>query len=88
MHVAGSFKAPPPGRPTTEPHNDKSLELGAKVDGLHDEVARKNFRLVIIIPESVEQTDLSDPAKARRYLYTFDDSTQANAGWRTQELWP
>ncbi|KAL1591379.1 hypothetical protein SLS60_011992 [Paraconiothyrium brasiliense] len=86
--IKGSFKAPPPGRPTTEAHDDKNLELGAKVDDLHDEIARKNFRLVIIVPESVEQTDLSDPAKARRYLYTFDESARANAGWRTQELWP
>jgi len=60
--------------------------LGAKVDDLHDDVARKNFRLVIIVPDSVEQTDLSDPAKGRRYLYTIDET--ADAGWRTEELWP
>jgi pyridoxamine 5'-phosphate oxidase len=40
------------------------------------------------VPDSVEQTDLSDPEKARRFRYTFDESTKANAGWRTEELWP
>ena len=88
LKSSGSFKAPPPGRPTTEPHDDKNLKLGAKVDDLHDGTARQNFRLVIIIPDSVEQTDLSDPEKGRRYLYTFDESARANAGWRTEELWP
>ncbi|KAF2645348.1 hypothetical protein P280DRAFT_441733 [Massarina eburnea CBS 473.64] len=86
--IKGSFRAPPPGKLTSEPHDDKNLELGAKVDDLQDPVARKNFRLVIIVPDSVEQTDLSDPAKGRRFLYTFDESTRANAGWRTEELWP
>jgi pyridoxamine 5'-phosphate oxidase len=62
--------------------------LGAKADGLQDPVARKNFRLVIIIPDSVEQTDLSDPAKARRFRYTFDESMRSNGGWKTEELWP
>ena len=62
--------------------------MGAKVDDLHDPVARKNFRLAIIIPDSVEQTDLSDPAKARRFRYTFDETNKANGGWRTEELWP
>ncbi|KAF1956018.1 hypothetical protein CC80DRAFT_594160 [Byssothecium circinans] len=86
--IKGSFRAPPPGKPTKEPHDDKNLKLGANVDDLHDPVARQNFRLVIIVPDSVEQTDLSDPAKSRRFLYTFDESTRANAGWRTEELWP
>ncbi|KAF2682122.1 hypothetical protein K458DRAFT_420063 [Lentithecium fluviatile CBS 122367] len=86
--IKGSFRAPPPGKSTSEAHDDKNLELGAKVEDLHDPVARKNFRLVIIVPDSVEQTDLSDPAKGRRFLYTFDESARANAGWRTEELWP
>jgi hypothetical protein len=55
---------------------------------LKDPVARKNFRLVVIVPDSVEQTDLSDPEKARRFRYTFDESAKANAGWKTEELWP
>lgn len=55
---------------------------------MDDEVAHKNFRVVVIVPDSVEQTDLSDPEKARRYRYTFDESNKANGGWRTEELWP
>ena len=84
----GSFKAPPPGKPVDQPYDDKNLKLGAKADDLQDDVARKNFRLVIIIPESVEQTDLSDPEKGRRFRYTFDESSRGNGGWRTEELWP
>lgn len=84
----GSFKNPPPGRPTSEPYDEKTLKLGSKADDLHDPVARKNFRLVVIVPDSVEQTDISDPTKARRYRYTFDENARANAGWRTEELWP
>ncbi|KAF1846788.1 uncharacterized protein K460DRAFT_377926 [Cucurbitaria berberidis CBS 394.84] len=86
--IKGSFKNPPPGQSTTKPYDKNNLELGSKTDDLHDLVARQNFRLVVIVPDSVEQTDLSDPAKSRRLRYTFDESTQANAGWRTEELWP
>jgi len=86
--IKGSFKNPPPGKPTSEPYDEKNLELGSKTDDLHDPIARKNFRLVVIVPDSVEQTDISDPTKARRYRYTFDESARANAGWRTEELWP
>lgn len=81
--IKGSFKAPPPGKPVMEPYDDKNLELGATVSKLDDSVARKNFRLVVIVPDSVEQTDLSDPATARRYRYTFD-----NGSWQKEELWP
>lgn len=86
LTTPGSFRNPPPGKPKTEPYDDKNLKLGSTVDDLHDPVARKNFRLVVIVPDSVEQTDLSDPEKARRYRYTFDPS--ADAGWKTEELWP
>ncbi|RAR12447.1 FMN binding protein [Stemphylium lycopersici] len=86
--IKGSFKNPPPGQPTSKPYDDKNLALGSKVDGLDDPVARKNFRVVVIVPDSVEQTDLSNPEKARRFRYTFDESARANAGWRTEELWP
>ncbi|ORY09652.1 pyridoxamine 5'-phosphate oxidase-domain-containing protein [Clohesyomyces aquaticus] len=86
--IKGSFRAPPPGTSKDAHYDKENLKLGAKVENLDDDVARKNFRLVIIIPDSVEQTDLSDSAKACRYRYTFDDSTRGNAGWRTEELWP
>ena len=84
MVISGTFRAPPPGRPTSEPYDDKNLKPGMKVEDLHDEFARKNFRVVIIRPEEVEQTDLSDPAKTRRQYYAFDQST---GDWKHQELW-
>jgi hypothetical protein len=87
--LPGSFKNPPPGQPVTAPFDKERLQLGSKADDLHDEVARKNFRLVVIVPDVVEQTDLSDPEKGRRYRYTWDGETaRHNAGWRTEELWP
>ncbi|CAA9965103.1 Pyridox oxase 2 domain containing protein [Pyrenophora teres f. maculata] len=86
--IKGSFKNPPPGQRVSEPYDDKNLALGSKADDLNDAVARKNFRLVVIVPDEVEQTDLSDPEKGRRYRYTFDESAKANGGWRTEELWP
>jgi hypothetical protein len=54
------------------------------VSKLDDPVARENFRLVIIVPDSVEQTDLSDPAKARRFRYTLEEDGK----WKQEELWP
>lgn len=81
----GSFKAPPPGRPTSEPYDDKNLALGTKVEDLHDPVARKNFRVVVIKPEEVEQLDLSDPTKARRQVYTY---VEADGSWKQEERWP
>ncbi|KAI0582827.1 Pyridox-oxase-2 multi-domain protein [Pyrenophora tritici-repentis] len=87
-HAESSFKNPPPGQRVEEPYDDKNLALGSKADDLNDPVARKNFRLVVIVPDEVEQTDLSDPEKGRRYRYTFDESAKTNGGWRTEELWP
>jgi len=84
--MRGSFRAPPPGQPVTEPYDKKNLELGSKVEDLHNAAARKNFRVVIIVPDVVEQTDISDPATARRYRYQYDPSADGN--WRQEELWP
>ena len=86
--TAASFKNPPPGQSITKPYDDRNLALGSKAVDLNDPVARKNFRLVVIVPDSVEQTDLSDPDKARRYRYTFDENAAANGRWKTEELWP
>lgn len=69
----------------TEPYDDKNLKLGQKVEDLHDPIARKHFRVVVIRPQEVEQTDISDPEKARRYLYTYKENT---GDWKMQELWP
>lgn len=53
------------------------------MEDLNDPVARKNFRVIVIKPEEVEQLDLSDPAKARRQQYTYVDGE-----WKHEELWP
>lgn len=55
------------------------------MEDLNDSVARRNFRVVIIRPDEVEQTDLSDPAKARRWKYTFEESS---GKWNVVETWP
>lgn len=81
----GSFKNPPPGKPKDAPYDKDSLQLGTKVEDLHDETARKNFRVVIIRPDSVEQTDISDPEKAHRRIYTYQPE---NNDWETVETWP
>lgn len=97
--MRGSFKNPEPGIVITEPVEDKELKLGQKVTGgLEDEVAKKNFRVVVIKPDEVEQVDLTDPEKARRWKYTYvgEDSIQDGAGegvktvgeWKVEELWP
>jgi len=71
---------------------DRELALGQKVDDLHDPVARKNFRVVVIRPEEVEQLDLNDPSRARRWRFTFvGEKGQADGAigeWKMEELWP
>ncbi|CZS88751.1 hypothetical protein WAI453_010631 [Rhynchosporium graminicola] len=94
--MRGSFKNPAPGTPVGVPPPDKSLALGQKVDDNEDEVARKNFRVVIIKPEVVEMVDLTNPEKARRWKYTFVGPDAKDAGehaeiigeWKKEELWP
>lgn len=83
--LLATFRAPPPGRPTSEPYDSENLKLGTKVEDLEDPVARKNFRVVIIRPEEVEETDISDPEKARRQKYTYNNET---GKWMHKELWP
>jgi len=69
------------------------LALGQKVDDLDDEIARSHFRVVIIKPNEVEQLDLTDPEKARRWRFTYVGSgerndSSAHGEWKTEELWP
>jgi pyridoxamine 5'-phosphate oxidase len=80
----GWFRQPPPGVPLDEPLPDKRLGLGQTVDDLHDEVARKNFRLVVVVPDEVDQADLSDPKRPRRWRYRLEDGGK----WATTETWP
>ncbi|KAH6676609.1 pyridoxamine 5'-phosphate oxidase-domain-containing protein [Halenospora varia] len=94
--MRGSFKNPAPGTPVSLPPSDPSLGLGQKVTDLEDEVARRNFRLIIIKPNQVEQVDLTEPDKARRWLFTYvgPDGGAGQGGaadvgeWKSEELWP
>lgn len=83
----GTYKNPLPGSPVDSGHPDKDHELGQKVTDLHDLIARENFRVVIIKPNVVEQLDLSDPGKARRWKYTFVENN-GQGDWLTEEQWP
>jgi hypothetical protein len=70
----------------SNPYDKENLERGSKVEDLHHAAARKNFRVVIIVPDEVEQTDITDPDTAKRYRYRYDTSVEGN--WTTEELWP
>ncbi|KAF2834421.1 hypothetical protein M501DRAFT_1001186 [Patellaria atrata CBS 101060] len=80
----GMFRQPPPGQPVSAVY-DKEHQMGTTVEDLDDRLARKYFRVVIIRPEEVEATDLSDPNKARRRRYSFEEET---GEWTNEELWP
>jgi len=94
--MRGSFKNPVPGSPVSIPLSDKSFVLGQKVMDLNDEAARRNFRVVVIKPDEVEQLDLSEPDRARRWKYTYVGTRGGQAGqredglgeWKKEELWP
>lgn len=90
--MRGSWRNPPPGRPTEGKEPEPGRELGQKVQDLHDSVARANFRVVVIKPDEVESVDLSDPATSRRMKYTFvvekDQEGEQRGEWKAEELWP
>lgn len=89
--MRGSFANPPPGTPVSKPLEDKSLQLGQKIKELDHETARKNFRVVIIKPDAVEQVDLTDPDASRRWKYTWvgpSGDDELTGGWTSEELWP
>ena len=65
--------------------DSQNLKMGDTVEDLDDPVSRKNFRVVIIKPDSVEATNLSDLSKARRQLYTYEEDS---GQWKHEELWP
>lgn len=94
----GTWKNPFPGAPVADVPPDDKHKLGQSITDLHDSVARKNFRVVIIKPVEVEQLDISDPAKARRWKYSYirgnhndnkaDAADEGDWEWQTEELWP
>jgi pyridoxamine 5'-phosphate oxidase len=87
----GSFRQPPSGESKSIPP-EEGYGLGQKVSSLDDEIARKHFRVVVILPTQVDRVDLSDGAKPWRQLYTYkageaDAETEAGK-WVEEELWP
>ncbi|RYP20924.1 hypothetical protein DL767_009361 [Monosporascus sp. MG133] len=93
--MRGSFRGPPPGRPVDD--GNDGLGLGQELEDLHDEVARRNFRVVAIVPEQIDRADLSDPKRGRRWLYTFVGAGRreprrpggvVDGGWEKVEVWP
>ncbi|KAI9830637.1 MAG: hypothetical protein M1819_005447 [Sarea resinae] len=93
--MRGSFKAPPPGTPSSNPPPSKEMSLGQKLTNIDDPIARENFRVVIIKPSEVESLEIADPSTARRRRWTFvgdtEDGTGKNGihgGWTEEELWP
>lgn len=95
--MRGSFKNPPPGTPRAEKPGPGE-GLGQKVGDelLKDEVARRNFRVVVIVPEEVDTWDGKDPDNQRRWVYTFvgPDAKATRPGgevidgWEKVEVWP
>lgn len=89
---SGSFRNPPPGQPRSQLPRNPNLKLNQKVTDLHDPVARENFRVVLILPEEVEQLDLSDLDDIRRRKWTLvmdgDDEDGPDGYWKETELWP
>jgi len=93
--MRGTFRSPPPGTPVAIPPED-GFGLGQEVDDLDDEIARSNFRVVVIVPTEVDQVDLSDRSRPRRWLYTYRGrpfQTKQPGGevigdWEKVEVWP
>ncbi|CAK7244688.1 MAG: hypothetical protein STHCBS139747_006233 [Sporothrix thermara] len=75
--MRGSFRNPAPGQPRPprgkEGNTRPGEGLGAPVDNddLEDPAARANFRVCVIVPEEVDQCDLSKGDDPRRWLYTY-----------------
>ncbi|KAK2012901.1 hypothetical protein LZ32DRAFT_628664 [Colletotrichum eremochloae] len=95
--MRGTFRNPEPGTPRKANPADGEHRLGQKVEDLHDDVARANFRVVVIVPTEVDETDLSDPEDPRRWLYRFvgasadcrpPDGAERSNDWEKIELWP
>jgi pyridoxamine 5'-phosphate oxidase len=80
--MRGTFRNPPPGTKRDE-KPAAGLGPGQKVEDLDDEIARKNFRVAVIVPDEVDQVDLSDPADGKRWNYRLSDGS-----WEKTELWP
>ncbi|KAG5952859.1 hypothetical protein E4U53_007728 [Claviceps sorghi] len=81
--MRGTFRNPPPGTPRAEEPDQQGLRLGQKVEDVHDDVARQNFRVLVIVPDEVDRVDLADADGGRRWNYTLE-----RGSWKETELWP
>ena len=97
--MRGSFKNPEPGKPISEGKGNAGEALGQKAGHLsEEELARRNFRVAVIIPEEVEQVDLSDPDNCKRRIWrvaenagvpnTEGENSQSVKEWNVVETWP
>ncbi|KAL7949877.1 pyridoxamine 5'-phosphate oxidase domain-containing protein [Trichoderma barbatum] len=84
--MRGSFRNPLPGTPLTQ-KPEPGLELGQEVDDVNDELARRNFRVLVIMPEEIDQVELSDPKRGQRWSHKAEVS-ESGILWKTTELWP
>ena len=93
--MRGSFRGPPPGTPVAY-HAGKGEAVGQRLEGVEDGMARRNFRVVVIVPDEVDQVDLSDEERPRRWLYVYrglEGESKVPGGaligeWEKVELWP
>ncbi|KAG5913526.1 hypothetical protein E4U42_001080 [Claviceps africana] len=81
--MRGTFRNPPPGTPRAREPDQQGLRLGQKVQDVHDDIARQNFRVLVIVPDEVDRVDLADAEGGRRWNYTLE-----RGSWRETELWP
>lgn len=86
--MRGSFRNPPPGTPLKSGPLEPGLGLGQKVEDLEDEIARENFRVVVLVPEEVDRVDLSDPEEGKRWNYRLEEGGEEVRTWKVTELWP
>ena len=105
--MRGSFRNPAPGLPRPRRGEEGNTQpgegMGAPVGNEHleDPEARANFRVVVIVPEEVDQVDLSAGDDPRRWVYTYvgEDGQHSKSlglgedvdvvnGWAKQEVWP
>ncbi|KAK3688176.1 hypothetical protein B0T22DRAFT_376105 [Podospora appendiculata] len=95
--MRGTFRNPPPGVPIQAGAvPGEGLGLGQTVEDLEDRIARENFRVVVIVPTEIDQADLSDPKRPRRWLWVFRGASYKNTmpggevvgEWERVEVWP
>lgn len=81
--MRGTFRNPPPGVAVVE-RGGEGLEVGQRVEDLQDGLARRNFRVVVLVPEEVDKVDVET---ARRWRFR-DVGGMGESVWETTEVWP